>query len=189
MCNLKNGSIRNLLCPSEQKHLYHNIETRANNIIKWRQPMMWYIFIYYCNTEEPTAGAPKVKRFISSWPHRISKSSFGPKRASSFSRVFFLNGFYFLLECSWLTILYWFQMYSEVYTWACIYSFSNHFPMEVIIEYWVELPVLHSRSQPSILNTAVYARQSESPSLSLSSPPVAIRSLKTFLDLFKILTS
>lgn len=49
--------------------------------------------------------------------------------------------------------------------------------------------MLYSGSQLSILNTAVCAHQSESPSLSLPSPPVAMRSLKTFLDLFKILTS
>lgn len=50
-------------------------------------------------------------------------------------------------------------------------------------------PVLHSRSSLTVLNTAVCARRSESPSLSLPSPPVAIRSLKTFLGLFKFLTS
>ena len=32
------------------------------------------------------------------------------------------------------------------YTYTCIYSFSNSFPIEVITEYWVEFPVIYSRT-------------------------------------------
>lgn len=51
--------------------------------------------------------------------------------------------FYFLLEHSWLTMLY-FKCIAKwfVYKYTCVHSFSNSFPIWVI-EYWAEFPVLY----------------------------------------------
>ena len=52
-----------------------------------------------------------------------------------------------LLQYSWFTMLcfmciaYWFS-----YTYTSTYSFSDSFPIYIITEYWVEFPVLTSRS-------------------------------------------
>ena len=60
------------------------------------------------------------------------------------SRIFLKK---FLLQYSWFTTLcfmciaYWFS-----YTYTSTYSFSDSFPTYVITEYWVEFPVLSSRS-------------------------------------------
>ena len=54
----------------------------------------------------------------------------------------FLN-FYFILQCSWFTMLCQFQVFSKVIQWY-VY-FLDSFSILVITEYWVAFPVLYSR--------------------------------------------
>ena len=59
--------------------------------------------------------------------------------------ILFLN-FYFILEHTWLIMLYWFWVYNKViqlYT-ACIYSFSNYFPIQCITEYSADFFMIYS---------------------------------------------
>ena len=54
----------------------------------------------------------------------------------------------FLLEYSWFTMLCYFQVYNKVnQLYIYIYPlFLDSFPIQFITEYWVEFPVLYSRS-------------------------------------------
>ena len=63
--------------------------------------------------------------------------------------------FYFILEYSWFTVLClrytakWFCTHTHTHTHIhihYIHSFSDSCPIQVITEYWVEFPVLYSRS-------------------------------------------
>lgn len=43
------------------------------------------------------------------------------------------------------------------YTYACVYSFKNSFPIQAVGEYWAESPLLHSRTcWLSVLNIALH---------------------------------
>ena len=57
------------------------------------------------------------------------------------------------------------------YTYTCIYSFSNYFPIQVVTEFWAEFPVLYCKSLFCFtLYVVVCLCQSQTPSLSL--PPL-----------------
>ena len=58
------------------------------------------------------------------------------------------------------------------YTYTCIYSFSNYFPIQAATEFWVEFPVLHCMSLFYFtLYVVVCMCQSQTPSLSLPTSP------------------
>ena len=60
-----------------------------------------------------------------------------------------LNIFFFLItwEYTWLTMSCSFQVYSKL-NQLSIYIYHSFFPRQVIIEYWVDFPVLYSRFLP-----------------------------------------
>ena len=51
-----------------------------------------------------------------------------------------------LFMYSWSTMMCYFHVFNYTHTHMYIYSFSDSFPIEVITEYWVEFPMLYSRS-------------------------------------------
>ena len=62
--------------------------------------------------------------------------------------LYYFVNFYFILEYSWFTKLYYFQVYRKViqlYIYMYIFFFSS-FSMWVTTDYWVESSVLYSRS-------------------------------------------
>ena len=64
-----------------------------------------------------------------------------------FFRIFSLLGYLFkiLLNYYWFTVLCWFQVYSKV-NQLYMYLSNLFFPISVITNYWVDFPVLYSRS-------------------------------------------
>ena len=87
---------------------------------------------------------------------------------------------YFMLDCSWLTILFYFLLYRKVilthmyicvsmYTHTHIYYFAYCFPLWFIPGQWIQFPVLYSRSFLSIhpVCNSSYLCESETPNPSL----------------------
>ena len=64
------------------------------------------------------------------------------------STALFSIEFFLILLYGWLTILCSFQCTTKwiIYTHTYMHSFSHSFPRNVITDYWVDLPVLSSRS-------------------------------------------
>ena len=57
-------------------------------------------------------------------------------------KILILHNFFWTIKAKGRLSPYFFFCY----TYTCVYSFSNSFPISVITEYWAEFPVLYSRS-------------------------------------------